>query len=72
MKASFFMFFDYVAMMGVPVLLVLLALNAALFRVPGLQTALLALIAAGCAVYGAIGIRQAFAHGRRRRERADR
>ena len=30
MKASFFMFFDYLTMMGVPVLLVLLAVDAAL------------------------------------------
>lgn len=72
MKASFFMFFDYLSMMGVPVLLVLLAAAAA-FGVRGsVQTILLVLIAAGAAVYGAIGIREVFIHGRGKRETAGR
>jgi len=66
MKASFFMFFDYLAMMGVPVLLVLLALSSLLFPGGAVRTVLLVLIAAGALVYGAIGIREAFAHGRRK------
>jgi len=65
-KASFFMFFDYLAMMGVPVLMVLLALSSLVFPVGPLKTVLLILIAAGALVYGAIGIREAFMHGRRK------
>ncbi len=68
MKASFFMFFEYVAMMGVPVLLLLLALDAAVIHSGVLGTVLKVLIGAGCLVYGAIGIREVFIHGRRRRE----
>ncbi len=72
MKASFFMFFDYVAMMGVPVLLILMAVLAA-FGVRGaVQTVLLILIAAGALVYGAVGLREAFIHGRRGHETAGR
>jgi hypothetical protein len=72
MKASYFMFFNYLTMMGAPVLLVLLALNAALLRSAVVQTVLLVLIGAGCIVYGAVGIREVFVHGRRRRETAAR
>jgi hypothetical protein len=68
MKASFFMFFDYLTMMGVPVLLVLLALDAAVIHSGALEIALRILVGAGCIVYGAIGIREAFVHGRRRHE----
>lgn len=70
------MFFDYVAMMGVPVLLVLLAVSSLIFpggnarngagaSGPGgvIRTVLLILIAAGAIVYGAIGIREAYIHG---------
>ena len=72
MKASFFMFFDYLTMMGVPVLLVLLALSTLVFPHRGAQTVLLILIAAGAVVYGAIGIREAFIHGGRKHESAGR
>ena len=72
MRASHLMAFDYLTMMGVPVLLVLLVLNAALFHLDTLQTVLLVLIGAGCLVYGAIGIRVGFVRGRRRRETASR
>ncbi len=73
MKASFFMFFDYLTMMGVPVLLVLLAVSALLFpRGSIVQTVLLVLIAAGAVVYGAVGIREAYVHGRRHHETAGR
>ncbi len=72
MKASFFMFFNYLTMVGVPVLLVLLALSALFFPAGGIQTVLLILIAAGAIVYGAIGFREAFIHGRRKHETAAR
>ncbi len=66
MKASPLMFFAYITMMGVPVLLLVLA-AAALFSAPPLMfLILLILIAAGCIVYGAIGIREVFVHGHRR------
>lgn len=68
MKASFFMFFNYLTMMGVPVLLVLLALDAAVIHSGALGIVLKILIGAGCLVYGAVGIREVFIHGRRRRE----
>jgi hypothetical protein len=71
-KASFFMFFDYLAMMGVPVLLVVLALSILFFPIRGLQTILLILIGAGAVVYGAIGIREVFVHGGRKRESSGR
>jgi hypothetical protein len=70
MKASPIMFFEYIGMIGVPVLLLLLA-AAALFSAGRLvTTVLLVLIAAGCVVYGAIGIREAFVHGGKKRETA--
>jgi hypothetical protein len=72
MKASFFMFFDYVAMIGVPVLMILLALNAAFVHDGTVQAILLLLIGAGCIVYGAVGAREAFIHGGKRRETAQR
>jgi hypothetical protein len=67
MKASFFMLFDYIAMMGVPVLLILVAVSALVLPGSGtgaeVRTILLILIAAGAIVYGAIGIREAYIHG---------
>ena len=66
MKASPFMFLNYLGMIGVPVLLVVLAV-VSLFGGGGvLQTVLLALIAAGCLAYGVIGFREAFIHGGKR------
>ncbi len=63
MKASPIMFFNYLGMIGVPVLLVVLAILA-LFAVAGIvQTVFLLLIAAGCLLYGVIGLREAFIHG---------
>jgi len=67
MKASPFMFFDYLGMIGVPVLLVVLAVLS-LFAVGGIvQTVFLVLIAAGCLAYGVIGLREAFLHGGKKR-----
>jgi hypothetical protein len=67
-KASYIMFFGYLTMIGVPVLLVLLALSTLVLPDRGLQTVLLILIAAGAVLYGAIGIREVFVHGGRKRE----
>jgi hypothetical protein len=70
MKASFFMFFNYLTTMGVPVLLLLMALDAAVIHSDVLGIILRMLIGAGSLLYGAIGIREVFVHGRRRRETA--
>jgi hypothetical protein len=72
MKASFIMFFSYLTMMGVPVLLVLLALSALFLPDRRIQTVLLILIGAGVVVYGAVGIREVFVHGGRKRESSGR
>jgi hypothetical protein len=70
MKASPIMFLEYIGMIGVPVLMILLAL-AAFFSVGGTPVVvLLVLIAAGCVIYGVIGLREAFIHGGKRRETA--
>jgi hypothetical protein len=63
MRASYIMFFEYLAMMGVPVLLMLLAISAVLFPGGIAQKVLLVPIAAGSVIYGVIGIREAFVHG---------
>jgi hypothetical protein len=68
MKASSVMFFGYLAMIGVPVLLMLLALSTLLFPDGAVQKILLVPIAAGSVIYGAIGIREAYAHGGKKRE----
>ena len=68
MKASYIMFFEYLGMIGVPVLLLLLALSALLFPGSMLQRILLVPIAAGSVVYGAIGIREVYFHGGGKRE----
>ncbi len=69
MKASFFMFFDYLIMIGGPVLLVLLAVSAILLPGAGtggvVRTVILILLAAGALAYGAVGIREVFLHRRR-------
>ncbi len=72
MKASFLMFFNYLTMMGVPVLLVLLAVCAIVGARGAILTILLILIAAGAVVYGAIGIREVFVHGGGKHETAGR
>ena len=63
MKGFRIMIFNYIAMMGTPVLLAALAVTAALGIAGTVRTILLLLIAAGCLVYGAVGIREAFVHG---------
>ena len=68
MKASYIMFFEYLGMIGVPVLLMLLALCALLFPGGLVQRTLLVPIAAGSVIYGVIGIREVFVHGGKKRE----
>jgi hypothetical protein len=68
MKASHFMFLDYLGMIGVPVLLLLLVLSILFFPEVTLQRILLILIAAGSAAYGIVGIREAYVHGGKKSE----
>ncbi len=68
MKASYVMFFGYLGMIGVPVLLLLLALSTLLFPGALVQKILLVLIAAGSAAYGAVGIREVYVHGGKKHE----
>lgn len=69
MKASYVMLFGYLGMIGVPVLFLVLALSALLFPGGILQKILLIPIAAGSVVYGAVGIREVYIHGGKKRER---
>jgi hypothetical protein len=67
MKASGIMIFEYMGMLGVPALLLALAVFA-LVPVGGIaRTLLLLLICAGCLVYGAIAVREVYIHGGRKR-----
>jgi len=64
MKASPIMFLEYLGMLGVPALLVVLAVFS-LAGVTGVaRTVLLLLIAADCLVYGAVSLRTVYLHGR--------
>jgi hypothetical protein len=70
MKASSIMVFEYMGMLGVPVLLITLAVFA-LLPVGALARAILLLvIGAGCLVYGAIAVREVYVHGGKRHETA--
>ncbi len=72
MKASSIMIFEYMGMLGVPVLLLVLAVFA-LVPIGGLpRTILLLVIGAGCLVYGAISVREVYVHGGKKRETAAR
>ncbi len=64
MKASPLMMFEYAGMLGVPALLVVLAVLSLVGVSGTVWTVLLLLIAAGLAVYGALSLRQVFGHGR--------
>jgi hypothetical protein len=68
MKASLIMFFEYVGMLGVPVLLMVLALLALLPISGTVRTVVLLLIGAGCLVYGAVSVRTVYLHGGRKSE----
>jgi hypothetical protein len=67
MKASPIMFFEYVGMLGVPVLLMALAVFALVPVTGTARTVLLLLIGAGCLVYGAVSVRTVYLHGRGKR-----
>ncbi len=63
MKATPIMFLEYLGMLGVPALLVLLAVFA-LAGVGGIpRTVLLLVTAADCLVYGAVSLRSVYLHG---------
>ena len=64
MKASPIMIFEYVGMLGVPALLVVLAILALVGVEGTVRTVLLLVIAAGCLVYGAIAVREVYGHAR--------
>jgi len=64
MKASPVMFLEYLGMLGVPALLVVLAVFS-LAGITGVaRSVLLLLIAADCLVYGAVSLRTVYLHGR--------
>jgi len=67
MKASPIMFFEYVGMLGVPVLLMALAFSTLAPMAGTARTVLLLLIGAGCLVYGAVSVRTVYLHGRTKR-----
>jgi zinc transporter ZupT len=64
-KASPIMAFEYAGMLGVPALLVVLAVFSLAGVTGALGKALLLVIAAGCVVYGAIAVREVYGHARR-------
>jgi hypothetical protein len=66
-KASAIMIFEYMGMLGVPALLLALAIFALLGIGGTARTVLLLLICAGCLVYGAIAVREVYVHGGRKR-----
>ncbi|MGA2639450.1 MAG: hypothetical protein ABSG21_00950 [Spirochaetia bacterium] len=72
MKASSIMIFEYMGMLGVPVLLLALAVFALVPVGGAVLTILLLVIAAGCLVYGAIAVRDIYIHGGKKRETAAR
>jgi hypothetical protein len=67
MKASSIMIFEYMGMLGVPVLLLALAVSTFVPAGGTARALLLLLIGAGCLVYGAIAVRQVFVHGGKKR-----
>jgi hypothetical protein len=64
MKASPIMFLEYLGMLGVPTLLVVLAVFVLAGVTGTARTVLLLLTAADCLVYGAVSMRSVFFHGR--------
>jgi len=68
MRGSTLMFFEYLGMIGIPVLIVLLALtsplNHAVFGV--LRDVLYVLLGLGSIMYGIVSIRTTFFHGGKR------
>jgi len=64
MKATPIMFLEYLGMLGVPALLVILAVFTLAGVTGTARTVLLLLTAADCLVYGAISLRSVYLHGR--------
>ena len=64
MKASRIMVFEYAGMLGVPALLVVIAILSLVGVSGPVWTVLLLVIAAGCVVYGLIAVRQVYGHSR--------
>ncbi|MDG6934064.1 MAG: hypothetical protein JRN68_05150 [Nitrososphaerota archaeon] len=68
MKGSTLMFFQYLGMIGVPVLIIILAilspLSGSAFGV--VRDVVEILIGAGSIIYGAVSVRTIYIHGRRR------
>jgi hypothetical protein len=62
------MIFEYMGMLGVPVLLMALAVFALVPIEGAARTVLLIVIGAGCLVYGAIAVREVYVHGGKKRE----
>jgi hypothetical protein len=67
MKASSLMIFEYMGMLGVPVLLTALAVSTFVPVSGAARAILLLLIGAGCLVYGAIAVREVYIHGGKKR-----
>jgi hypothetical protein len=65
MKASPIMFLEYLGMLGVPALLVVLAVFSLAGITGAARTVLLLLIAADCLVYGIVSMRSVYFHGRK-------
>ena len=63
MKASRVMVLEYIAMMGVPLLLIISVLLTPLHGISYVKYALMALIAAGSILYGAIGMKDVYMKG---------
>ena len=68
MKASSIMVFEYMGMLGVPVLLIALAVFALVPVGAVARTVLLLAIGAGCLVYGVIAVREVYIHGGKKHE----
>jgi hypothetical protein len=69
MRASSLMFFGYLGMIGVPVLLFILVVSGLVLPYGVMRSILFLLIGAGSLLYGAIGIREVYIHGGKKRER---
>ncbi|MGC8661820.1 MAG: hypothetical protein ACP5TZ_04890 [Nitrososphaeria archaeon] len=66
MKASKVMVLEYIAMMGVPLLLIISVIIIPFHGIEYARYALMVLVAIGSIVYGAIGIKDVYVKGERR------
>ncbi|MEM0075002.1 MAG: hypothetical protein QXG05_03135 [Nitrososphaerota archaeon] len=65
MRASRIMLLEYIAMLGVPVLLLIEVILTPFQGIAALRTAIIILIALGSVIYGAIGLRDVYIRGGR-------